>query len=488
MAQGSSNPIFRTGSVLPNSPATANLAISGVYTSNAFDVSGYSSINVNVYSDVDSAANGLTVQFSPDGTNWDHSHSTTYTTGTGKGYMFNAEYQYARIVYTNGAVAQTAFRLQVVLKTQTVPSSMFNFNQTISENQFAQLTRSAIIGRNTGGGTSFVDVKVTPSGALVTQSEGPSALGSAIASAGGAIMAGASVTTAAPTYTTGTSNALSLTTAGSLRVTTTTAVALASDDTHDGVSGTSLVQVGGYASAATPTAVSADGDSARLWTTLNGALNVADGGGSLTVDGTVAATQSGTWNVGTLTSITNAVTVAQATAANLNATVSIAAAQTLATVTTVSTVTNLSQLGGTAIAMNTGVRSAGTQRVTVATDDIVQIKALPDATATYAPTSASTTAYASNVVAKASAGVLYSITGYSSRTSAQFIQVHNAAALPADASVPVLIFYVPASANFSLDLGRYGRYFSTGIVVCNSSTGPTKTIGAADCWFDVLYK
>lgn len=38
-------------------------------------------------------------------------------------------------------------------------------------------------------------------------------------------------------------------------------------------------------------------------------LSVDDGGGALTVDGTVAATQSGTWNVGTLTTITNAVAV-----------------------------------------------------------------------------------------------------------------------------------------------------------------------------------
>jgi len=40
-----------------------------------------------------------------------------------------------------------------------------------------------------------------------------------------------------------------------------------------------------------------------------GALSVDDGGGSLTVDGTVAATQSGTWNVAAVTSITNAVHV-----------------------------------------------------------------------------------------------------------------------------------------------------------------------------------
>lgn len=39
------------------------------------------------------------------------------------------------------------------------------------------------------------------------------------------------------------------------------------------------------------------------------------------------------------------------------------------TVTTVSTVTNLAQLGGTAISMNEGALDAGTQRVTLATDD-----------------------------------------------------------------------------------------------------------------------
>ena len=47
-------------------------------------------------------------------------------------------------------------------------------------------------------------------------------------------------------------------------------------------------------------------------TTLTGItndVNIADGGNSITVDGTVAATQSGTWDIGTLTSITNSVTV-----------------------------------------------------------------------------------------------------------------------------------------------------------------------------------
>lgn len=48
-------------------------------------------------------------------------------------------------------------------------------------------------------------------------------------------------------------------------------------------------------------------------------------------------------------------------------------ANTLTGVTTVSTVTSLTQMNGAAISMNTGVRDAGTQRVTIATNDVVPV-------------------------------------------------------------------------------------------------------------------
>lgn len=96
-------------------------------------------------------------------------------------------------------------------------------------------------------------------------------------------------------------------------------------------------------------------------------------------------------------------------------------------------------------------------------------------------------AYEASRLVKASAGTLYGFAGFNSKVSAQFILVFDAASLPADTAVPVFVLTAPSAANFSVDFGVYGRRFATGIVMCNSSTGPTKTIGAADCWFDARY-
>ena len=91
------------------------------------------------------------------------------------------------------------------------------------------------------------------------------------------------------------------------------------------------------------------------------------------------------------------------------------------------------------------------------------------------------------IVAKSGPANLFGMSILSTKASAQFIQVFDAAGLPADGAVPNIVFTVGASSNLGIYYGSVGRWFDIGIVVCNSSTSATKTIGAADTWFDVQY-
>ena len=53
---------------------------------------------------------------------------------------------------------------------------------------------------------------------------------------------------------------------------------------------------------------------------------------------------------------------------------------------------------------------------------------------------------------------------------------------------PCAVFTVPGQSNFSLDLPPTGLQFNHSIIVCNSSTGPTKTKGGEDCFFTAMVR
>lgn len=94
---------------------------------------------------------------------------------------------------------------------------------------------------------------------------------------------------------------------------------------------------------------------------------------------------------------------------------------------------------------------------------------------------------AASKVIKGSAGSLKSLTVYNSG-AAQFILIMNSATLPSNGAVTLLYPPIPIAAASILML-EFDRPLvaSTGIVVCNSSTAPSKTIGSADCMFAAQY-
>lgn len=91
------------------------LANGGVFTALAEDVTNYASISVSVFADQASATDGLSIQQSSDGSNWDITDVYSVTASTGKVYSVQPISRYFRIVYTNGGTLQGAFRLSTVL-------------------------------------------------------------------------------------------------------------------------------------------------------------------------------------------------------------------------------------------------------------------------------------------------------------------------------------------------------------------------------------
>jgi hypothetical protein len=113
-------------------------------------------------------------QFSTDNTNWDDTNDFNLDTSVSstRRFQFPVTAQYFRVVYTNGAVAQTAFRMQTILHSTDVLTSIHRIDTGLDNDRPVTVTKSVIAGETTAGGGSFVNVKVTPSGALAIDTNG----------------------------------------------------------------------------------------------------------------------------------------------------------------------------------------------------------------------------------------------------------------------------------------------------------------------------
>ena len=154
--------VLTTGHVDDDNSSTSTLGAGATFTGTAVDITHVAVIMINVFSNVASAADGLAVEWSSDGTNWDGDDKFTIPAGTQKTFSFQPVAQYYRVKYTNGAGAQGAFRLQTLIKHTYIKPSSHRIADAIIDDDDAELVKSVITGKTAGG--TFIDFGATNGG------------------------------------------------------------------------------------------------------------------------------------------------------------------------------------------------------------------------------------------------------------------------------------------------------------------------------------
>jgi hypothetical protein len=150
------------GHVSTDNSTSTPLSADGVFTGTSEDTLNFGVIIVTLKSDVASATNGLSIQFSSDGTNWDCTDAYTIPAGVAKTFSFQVCERYMRVVYTNGGSDQTYLRLQTQLKPYYVKPSSHRIQDSIVGEDDAELVKAVSTGLAPDG--TFKNVLVTNSG------------------------------------------------------------------------------------------------------------------------------------------------------------------------------------------------------------------------------------------------------------------------------------------------------------------------------------
>lgn len=284
------------------------------------------------------------------------------------------------------------------------------------------------------------------------------------------------------------------------------------------------VQMGGVFNTTQPTVTT--GQAVEAQATARGALIVATGVDVFhaTIDNsTLAVTQSGTWNVGTVTtvtSITNTVTVSGTVTANQGG---------------APWSNNVTQWAGTAVDVNSGLKSAGTLRVVLATDQPQLTNALKvDGSAVTQPVSGTVTANVgttgglaldatltggsqkaipvagttggatpyhlvsaastNSTSVKASAGTVYDVQCFNVNASPRYLKFFDKASAPTlGTDTPVKTILIPGNTSGAGATATFpvGVNFANGIAIAITggiADSDNTAVGASDCAINFDYK
>ena len=144
--------------------STTPLGANATFTGTAEDVLNYANIQLNVKASHTSATNGLKIQFSPDGANWDNDDSYTIEAGVGKTFSAQTSGRYFRVVYVNGATPQTYFRLETIAKPQYTKPSSHRLKDNVSTEDDAELVKAQLVAQMPSG--TMTNINSTTGGNL----------------------------------------------------------------------------------------------------------------------------------------------------------------------------------------------------------------------------------------------------------------------------------------------------------------------------------
>lgn len=150
---------------------TVTLGASGIYLGTAENVLEYNTISVNTYTDVASSINGLELQESPDGVNWDRVKKFSILDNTNVSHIINVIGKWFRIKYINGPTAQSSFRLQTMFRRFGVRDQTVSLIEGLNDDTDSLLTRSVIVGKTQGG--QYDNVGLGNNSSIRTEIVGP---------------------------------------------------------------------------------------------------------------------------------------------------------------------------------------------------------------------------------------------------------------------------------------------------------------------------
>lgn len=144
----------------------ANASFTGTWV----DVKEYGVVSVSIVTDKASATDGLSIDWSANGSTKVQDDVFTITANIGKTFTFGPANRYFRVVYTNGGADQGSMCLQTVLRSVYVKPSSHRIQDSIIAEDDAELVKSVITALTPTLG--FVNLTATDSGNLqVTDAE-----------------------------------------------------------------------------------------------------------------------------------------------------------------------------------------------------------------------------------------------------------------------------------------------------------------------------